>query len=162
MLNGTALVETNAPQRGGVMYSAQGQKAKFDSSYSFSYSDPNLGKLLTHKVKFQSAREVQFEGGALSKAKGGKLRWTGTPLRNGEELLLQIEGKGGVKEIRIVGPTVVPGFALGPNQTDLLEVGAATINAVRLQRTPVSESLNTKGVIGTEFYAETVKINIIP
>ena len=145
----------------GDYYSIMGTKETPDSNYTFSYNDPYQAKITKHSVFFPKATNLRFEGNTLSIKNGGTLKWSGTPLREREELMLQlVDSKNTNREIRIVGPTQTSTFALSNGQLDGLVTGDATINGMRMAIIPLPESPHTKGSMTTEYYAKEIKIKL--
>ncbi|MEY4925668.1 MAG: hypothetical protein RI894_104 [Bacteroidota bacterium] len=158
-LNGQPLNKVSSEL--GEYYTITGTKEHPDSNYTFSYNDPYLAKITKHTVFFPKATDVHFEGNALSMKNGGTLIWNGAPLRNREEIMVQLEdSKKTLREIRIVGPTQKASFALSAAQLDGLTAGEATINCMRTAILPLPESQHTKGSVTTEYYAKETKVKM--
>ncbi len=158
-LNGQPLNKVSSEL--GEYYSITGTKEHPDSNYTFSYNDPYIAKVTKHAVFFPKATDVHFEGNTLSIKNGGTLVWNGSPLRNREEIMIQLEdSKKKMREIRIVGPTQKAAFALSAGQLDGLNTGDAIINVMRTAILPLPESAHTKGSVTTEYYAKEAKVKM--
>ena len=158
-LNGQPLNKIAAEM--GEFYTVTGKKEHPDSNFTYTYNDPYLAKLATHKVFLPQATNCRFENNLLSLKNGGTFKWNGSPLRAREEIMLQIEdAKHNNREIRIVGPTDGSSFALGAGQLDELAAGDASINIMRMAIIPLQETPHTRGSVTTEYYAKEIKIKL--
>ncbi len=145
----------------GEYYSIEGVKEHPDSNFTFTYNDPYLAKLASHKVFFPKASNFHFEKNLLSMKTGGLLQWEGSPLRASEEIMVQIlDSKGTNREIRIVGPTTTSSFALPASQFDNLVAGDVSVNFMRMALIPIAETPHTKGSATTEYYAKELKLKL--
>ncbi len=158
-LNGQPLTKLTTEK--GDFYTIEGLKEHPDSNFTFTYNDPYLAKLASHKVFFPKATHFRFENNVLSMKTGGVLQWEGSPLRNREEVMVQLlDSKGTNREIRIVGPTTAANFVIPASQLDNLAAGDVSVNLMRMAIIPLLETPHTKGSVTTEYYAKELKIKL--
>ena len=158
MENGVFFHNGNMNEKGikniGTRYSYD-YEGVFSDKYIFRFKAPLKGKM-NHEVKMNPITNYSFEG-KISKSKGMKVTWEGSPLNENESLVFLINNH----SFEIKGKTESNALLIPAKHLEKLKLGTAKIYLVRKQ-TQVTTIPNFTSTSEMEFYTHETTVTIAP